>query len=239
MTSRDLAIHEVGYKSEPWREAIKAEVRDLLRLFKQVCDTQQIPYFIINGTLLGAVKFDPPGQIPWDDDSDIGILASDVYRVVSSLRKNLVSTPYQLVPAFYGYLIYGPRRGMLDLIVFDKHPLDGVYRMSYPLAGGKPSFLMSQVRRYEFTEEELFPLRSYLFEDFVVQGPADGSSVCLRAYGQDVFEVNRRPDKGVGIHPIWPQITKLLNPASQGCADLLAKYCPRLLQKLTTLRTKQ
>ena len=41
----------------------------LLRKLARFCGEHEIPYFLSNGTLLGAVKYG--GFIPWDDDIDI------------------------------------------------------------------------------------------------------------------------------------------------------------------------
>jgi lipopolysaccharide cholinephosphotransferase len=48
------------------------------------CDAHQIPYFLLFGTLLGAVRHQ--GFIPWDDDVDLGVPISDVEKLISSLR---------------------------------------------------------------------------------------------------------------------------------------------------------
>jgi lipopolysaccharide cholinephosphotransferase len=60
---------------------------------KRICDLYNIKYFLIAGTLLGAVRHG--GFIPWDDDMDIGMLRED-YEKFISIAKTELSSKYVL-----------------------------------------------------------------------------------------------------------------------------------------------
>ena len=55
----------------------KKELR-LLVWFDRVCGELGLPYFLVCGSALGAVKY--KGFIPWDDDVDVGMLRGDYDR---------------------------------------------------------------------------------------------------------------------------------------------------------------
>ncbi len=66
----------------------------ILLLVDRICRENEIPYFLTNGTLLGAVRH--KGIIPWDDDMDIAMLRPDYEHFVKIIQ-DLLPAPYEFV----------------------------------------------------------------------------------------------------------------------------------------------
>lgn len=58
----------------------------LLKALTKLCDAHHLPYFIQGGTLIGAVRHH--GFVPWDDDTDIGMLRDDIATLYDVLKGN-------------------------------------------------------------------------------------------------------------------------------------------------------
>ena len=80
--------------SDKYTERIQHYSINILREIDRICRANDIPYFITNGTLLGAVRH--KGFIPWDDDIDVAMLRPDFNRFVKHAREWL-SAPYEFI----------------------------------------------------------------------------------------------------------------------------------------------
>lgn len=58
----------------------------LLHDFKAFCNDNNLPFFLVAGTLLGAVRH--KGTIPWDDDLDVGMLRSDIEKLIDAVSQD-------------------------------------------------------------------------------------------------------------------------------------------------------
>lgn len=60
---------------------------ELLKLFVEICEKWDIPYYLVCGSALGAAKYG--GFIPWDDDIDVGLLREDYQRFLEVAPQEL------------------------------------------------------------------------------------------------------------------------------------------------------
>lgn len=70
-------------------ELLKKIEYAILKEIKKICDKHNLQFFMIGGTLLGAVRHH--GIIPWDDDIDIGLLRKDYETFIEVAPKELPS----------------------------------------------------------------------------------------------------------------------------------------------------
>lgn len=81
-------------KTDTLKQLQKTQL-EILSKVAEVCERNNITYFLIAGTLLGAERH--KGFIPWDDDLDIGIPRKDYNRFLSVCRdENALGEKYFL-----------------------------------------------------------------------------------------------------------------------------------------------
>lgn len=81
-------------KSDSVVKQLQKKELEILKFVDKFCQTQDIPYFLSAGTLLGAIRH--KGFIPWDDDIDLGMTRENYERFVKLIPEALENTEYML-----------------------------------------------------------------------------------------------------------------------------------------------
>lgn len=81
------------YKPEVLKKLHTVQLK-MLKDFSEVCDKYEIPYFVVYGTAIGAVRHH--GFIPWDDDIDVAMLRED-YNKFFEIFENEMGDEYKLL----------------------------------------------------------------------------------------------------------------------------------------------
>ena len=84
MLDRKYLTDEVidGYKVSANRKKLWVTELDLLSFLEEVCIRENINYYLLFGSAIGAVRH--KGFIPWDDDIDLGMLREDFEKFLNA-----------------------------------------------------------------------------------------------------------------------------------------------------------
>ena len=118
---------------------LKEKLLTMMKWFHEYCVDNDIRYYAIGGTLLGAVRHQ--GFIPWDDDIDIGVPRADFERLIKQIGdrqtgKYYLESPYSPAPDYVfpraklydtsTTLIENLRTPLKRGVFIDIFPLDGI-----------------------------------------------------------------------------------------------------------------
>ncbi len=78
-----------SYNENDNSELRKLQLAELenMKIFSEICDKHGFRYFLIGGTMLGAIRH--KGFIPWDDDIDVGMPRTDYEKLIKIVKKEL------------------------------------------------------------------------------------------------------------------------------------------------------
>lgn len=106
-------------------------------IFEHICQTHNIPYYMLGGTMLGAIRH--KGFIPWDDDMDFGIPRPYFNRFLE-IAKNELPESYEITTPMIqkGYVKIQLKGSRITEKIFDtqdNNSHDGIAIDIFPLDG--------------------------------------------------------------------------------------------------------
>lgn len=122
---------------------LKTMLVDMMKWFHEFCIRNNLRYYVLGGTMLGAVRHE--GFIPWDDDIDVGMPRND-YEILIELMKEETKSRYVLeTPDTEEKDFYYPFSKLYDtkttLVENTKYQIKrGIYLDIFPLDGVGNSF---------------------------------------------------------------------------------------------------
>ena len=182
---------------------------EIAKEVKKICDENNIDYFIIGGTLLGAVRH--KGFIPWDDDMDIGMTWSNYQRFLKLAPEKMDDRFFiQTCQTDFNYHnIFAKVRlrntHMIEKVTENIEICDGIFVDVFPYISIKESLLKS--KRYMFRLRILGKM-SLLKHDYDLNGITESS---VSRFLNDMMKILPFPSKSVD-----KKLYSLLSQADQG-----------------------
>ena len=120
---------------------LQARLVQIMEIFTEYCDENNLQYILFGGTLLGAVRH--KGFIPWDDDIDIAMPREDYERLHTIIKEKplkkgycmesirLGNSPYPFAKIIdTNTIIINSKSSLHKSLWIDVFPLDGVPEMA-------------------------------------------------------------------------------------------------------------
>lgn len=162
---------------------------DLTKYMHEFFIRHNIPYWIIGGTLIGALRNTPPGPIKWDDDIDVAILkqfknkfqnaleTDDSFKMLIEWCVTCFGFQFKLK---YAHKI-GYKEYYYDVFIYEEQ--DGKFGKKWYTGGEYDIF-----KEYYYNDlDEIFPLKECKFWDLTLPCPNNLDTV-HRGYNCDVLK---------------------------------------------------
>lgn len=166
-------------------EEIHTKMLSMMKWFHIFCMENSVSYYMIGGTMLGAMRHQ--GFIPWDDDVDIGVPREDFERLLSASKKQKDNTHYAIESYLDGKTDFEyPFAKVYDTtttLIENKRrqPKRGLYIDVFPLDGISGSTKEEAITNFEPLKRELNVLAAVSSE--VREGRAWWKNCIVRLFG--------------------------------------------------------
>lgn len=169
------------------------QIYDLVRRTNRIFDKANVQPWMVGGTLLGAVRCEPGGIIPWDDDIDLGYNVENTQQIVD-LEPELKREGLSLYRAGFGFKIH-PTGSHPEV-----PPFVDLFATSF-LSDETTEFALEEARalwppqKESFHRSDLFPLKRYAFGKTSLWGPKNPTPYLTRKFGP------RWNEEGMAVRP--------------------------------------
>jgi lipopolysaccharide cholinephosphotransferase len=178
---------------------LQLRILDILLALHKVCEEKGLRYYIIAGTLLGAVRH--KGFIPWDDDLDIGMPRKD-YDLLMANAKEWLPEPFEVINCDTNEdypLPYAKIQDSSTTLIEKLHRkyVGGIFMDIFPLDGMSENPIKQRIHfaRYSYLKKILY----FLYRDPYRHGHGPSSWVplmCRKIYTRkEVQDKIRRMQK--------------------------------------------
>ena len=204
----------------------------LLYDVKSILEINDIKYWAIGGTFLGAIRH--KGIIPWDDDADIAIKKEDL-KAFLDLEPIFQKLGYSMVKMFFGYKLYYSKRKPkgnlpfsfpnLDIFVYKLDDTSKKYVQSYKKARDTWPKEYFSVEQIENSEERPFG-------SFLLTCPSEHKKIFDRYFGKDWNVIGYREydhEKEEAVEKVKVRLTKSDRVPAQPINKVINK---RIISKL-------
>ena len=191
-------------------ETLHKRLLAMAKVLHQVCVNNKINYYMLGGTMLGAVRH--KGFIPWDDDMDFGMPREDYDRFIRLVEEEL---PYPFEVRYYKNELNSPIHyaklidGSTTLIEDSYHNyVEGLYIDIFPIDGaGNGSFA-----------DYLHARRIYYYESLI-------TNHCTTREKNDLArKLFKKYAKAHNLPRLHNRIESLMTQKSFGDSTLVANY---------------
>ena len=179
------------------------QIYSLLGSTIEVLDKNKVDYYIIAGTLLGAVRH--KGMIPWDDDIDIMVNLDDMKKLKATKKDfeakglRFTSHEYNTKPDFK---VWDPKSDKWQNGNKHTYPFVDIFISTresdemIPYYGGETPLLSKLLRlsslekakkqkTLRLKHKDIYPLKEYEFGPYMVKGPNNPDAYLVQAFGED------------------------------------------------------
>ena len=165
---------------------------EMFKIFTDLCKTNNIKYWSIGGTLIGAARHE--GWIPWDGDIDIGILEEDynkLKKVIHHLPRDMIfSEPLgdpcsriRTTKAIYVPTTYSQKHDWYKGLQIDIFLHKNIQNKKIKANGPKWVGVVGAGGKLMIDYDDIFPLKERLFDGIYVYVPHKYEKLCKETWG--------------------------------------------------------